>query len=415
MTRVGRLLGLRHSVQRSVARRVPLPPIARRVTLAEWGVVAVTWLALALTSAPTLADNARRSGIAVVYRDYLFLQAIDWIGWMLLLWPFFRMLDATPIAMPHRLRNAGVRVVLYLAVAAAHGLIVHTMLRLGHGPLGVSDAVWDLSVTTPAGMYTDDLVNAVFPMTVYTVLRRVHRRRIELAHAADLERSLLSARLHALDLELQPHFLFNTLNAIVALVRREPEQAERMLVTLSDLLRATLGRTGGEITLREELDQLDLYLDIQRIRFGDRLRIIVEVDVDVLDVRVPAMILQPLVENAITHGLAPKLSSGTITITGLRDGDGVALGVTDDGVGLPAGRPRERTGVRNTRERLRVLYGDSAATFTLQSRAGGGTEAFVRIQHGRREPLPDVRDPKIAGVTTRVAHRPEEVIHGSLG
>jgi two-component system, LytTR family, sensor kinase len=122
-----------------------------------------------------------------------------------------------------------------------------------------------------------------------------------------------------------------------------------------------------------------LYLDIQRTRFRDRLEVKVEVDADVLDAYVPGMVLQPLVENALTHGIAPKVAGGTLRITAARGGDAtVVLRVADDGVGLPAGGTRERTGVGNTRGRLRALYGD-AHSFTLAPLPGGGTVSEVRV------------------------------------
>lgn len=360
------------------AARAPLPRIARELAWTEWLAVAGVWLALALTSVGTLTDNARRAGLGVVFQDFLVIQFIDWLAWMALLWPLFMALDATPITPPRRSGHIAARIAIWLGVAAAHAAIAYPAVFLLARPLGLSTGVWQASAPTPLGAFFDDLVNAVVPFTAYALLRRTHRRRLELARAADLERSLLKARLHALDLELRPHFLFNTLNAITALVRSEPAQAERMLITLGNLLRVTLGRTGGEVTVEEELDQLDLYLDIQRVRFRDRLDVRIEVDDDVLQAYVPGMILQPLVENALTHGLAPKVSPGTIEVTVEREGDTIVLRVADDGVGLPAGGPRERTGVGNTRDRLRTLYGD-AASFTISSIPSGGALSEVRV------------------------------------
>jgi two-component system LytT family sensor kinase len=358
--------------------RAPLPPIARRMTWTEWLLVAAAWLALALTSVGTLTENARRAGIGVVFRDFLVIQIIDWVVWLALLWPLFAVLDATPLVPPTRLRNAVLRVAAWLGVAAVHAAIAYPALVGVAGILDLSPVIWQLSSATRLGTFTDDLLNAGVPFGIYALLRRVHRRRLELARAANLERSLLRARLHALDLELRPHFLFNTLNAITALVRSEPAQAERMLITLADLLRVTLGRTGEEVTVGEELDQLDLYLDIQRVRFRDRLNVKIEVDADAMSAYVPGMILQPLVENALTHGLAPKIGGGTIRISVDRDGDTVVLRVIDDGVGLPPSGPVERTGVGNTRERLRALYGD-AQSVTLTSLPNGGAMSEVRL------------------------------------
>jgi two-component system LytT family sensor kinase len=362
----------------SPAPRAPLPPIARQLAWTEWLLVAAVWLALVLTSVGALTENARSAGIGVVFRDFFAIQVIDWIVWLALLWPLFAILDATPLLPPKRIQHGTIRVAAWVGIAASHAAISYTALLAVAGPLDLSPVIWETDAATALDTFGNDLVTAVIPFTAYALLRRVHRRRLELAAAADLERSLLRARLHALDLELRPHFLFNTLNAITALVRSEPAQAERMLITLADLLRVTLGRTGEEVTVAEELEQLDLYLDIQRVRFRDRLDVQVEVDDDVLSAYVPGMILQPLVENALTHGLAPKVASGTIRVSVERAGDTVVLRVVDDGVGLPPGGPRERTGVGNTRERLRALYGD-AQSVTLTSLPTGGTVSEVRL------------------------------------
>jgi two-component system, LytTR family, sensor kinase len=358
--------------------RAPLPPIARRLAWTEWLLVAAVWLALLLTSVGTLTENARSAGVGVVFRDYFVIQVIDWVVWLALLWPLFAILDATPLVPPKRLPHAAARVTAWLGVAAAHSAISYPLLLALAGPLDLSPVIWQVTAATPLGTFGVDLFNAGVPFAAYALLRRVHRRRLELARADDLERSLLRARLHALDLELRPHFLFNTLNAITALVRSEPAQAERMLITLGSLLRVTLGRTGREVTVEDELEQLDLYLDIQRVRFRDRLEIKMEADVDVMSAYVPGMILQPLVENALTHGLGPKTAGGTIHISVTRAGDSVVLRVIDNGVGLPAAGLVERTGVGNTRERLRALYGDAQAV-TLAAAPGGGTMSEVRL------------------------------------
>ena len=360
------------------APRAALPPIARALAWTEWLAVAGVWLALALTPVGTLTDAARRAGIGVVFHDFFVIQVVDWLAWMILIWPLFAALDATPIVPPRQLAHAVARFALWPGIAAAHTGLVYPALIALAGPLGLSAEVWQASATTPTGTFLDALVNAAIPFTAYALLRRSHRRRLELARAADLERSLLKARLHALDLELRPHFLFNTLNAITALVRSEPAQAERMLITLGNLLRVTLGHTGREVTVEDELDQLDLYLDIQRVRFRERLDVRIDIDADALQAYVPGMILQPLVENALTHGLAPKTSPGTVRVTVDREGDMVVLRVADDGVGLPAGGVSERTGVGNTRERLRALYGDGYA-FTLSAIPSGGALSEVRI------------------------------------
>ena len=386
--------------------RAPLPPIARRLAWSEWLLVAGLWFLLVLTSVGTLTDNARRAGIDVVYRDYLAIQLINWAVWMALLWPLFAVLDVTPIVPPKRVVRTLARAATVAGVAALHATIACLTLRAIARPLHLGTSIWQTAVATPLGAFSSALLSTIVPLTVYALLRRAHRRRIELTLAVNLERSLLKARLHALDLELRPHFLFNTLNAITALVRSEPAQAERMLITLGNLLRVTLGRTGGEVTVAEELDQLDLYLDIQRVRFRDRLDVRVEVDAELMSAYVPGMILQPLVENALAHGLAPKIGAGTVRVSVTGEGDTVVLRVIDDGVGLPPGGPRERTGVGNTRERLRALYGD-AQTMTLASLPGGGAMSEVRLPlrgaptRTAEFPIPTIGEPSASSRAAR--------------
>jgi LytS/YehU family sensor histidine kinase len=204
--------------------------------------------------------------------------------------------------------------------------------------------------------------------------------------AARLQTQLAEAQLHALGAQLQPHFLFNTLNAISALVRHEPKRAEQLIARLSELLREMLDNGDrAEVTLGEELAFLEKYVDIQEARFGPRLRVAFEVAPAALDARVPRLVLQPLVENAIRHGVSRRTGGGTVTVTASCCGEGtdgaggrLTLTVRDDGVGLAAAGAPDGVGLRTTRARLRQLYGD-AQEFTIAPADGGGTVCVVRI------------------------------------
>ncbi|MCY1021299.1 sensor histidine kinase [Pyxidicoccus sp. MSG2] len=202
--------------------------------------------------------------------------------------------------------------------------------------------------------------------------------------AAALSVQLAEARLQALQTQLHPHFLFNTLNAIVVLVReQETDTAARMLVLLSDILRRLLQQGATqEVPLRDEVAVLSRYLEIQQLRFQDRLRVDWDVDSGVLDARVPNLVLQPLVENAIRHGVSMRSAAGVLRIRARREGDVLELAVMDDGPGLPAGFELERSpgiGLSNTRARLAQLYGD-AGRVSVASVAGGiGTVATVLL------------------------------------
>lgn len=179
--------------------------------------------------------------------------------------------------------------------------------------------------------------------------------------AAQLETRLVEARLKTLEAELHPHFLFNTLHAISTLVHRDPESADRMISRLSDLLRITFDRSGEpKVSLKEEIDFLQKYLDIEQTRFQDRLTVSVKIDPDALDGEVPRMILQPIVENAIKHGIASRHGGDAIHITAGLGGGRLWMQVRDNGGGLQVGTLKAlRTGVglSNTRARLDCLYG----------------------------------------------------------
>lgn len=203
--------------------------------------------------------------------------------------------------------------------------------------------------------------------------------------ASRLEARLAEARLSALKMQLHPHFLFNTLHAISTLMHRDVEAADRMLTRLSDLLRLTLENAGTqEVRVKEEIDFLEQYLEIERTRFGDRLTIDIDIDPDTLDARIPNLILQPLVENAIRHGVAPRAEPGWIGVrTERRDGE-LCVTIEDDGPGLPAvaeprpAGPGSGVGLANCRARLRQLYGDEAR-LDLGTASPGGLLVSLRI------------------------------------
>ncbi len=217
---------------------------------------------------------------------------------------------------------------------------------------------------------------------VGTALRYMHEARARELSAAQLETRLVEARLHTLQRQMQPHFLFNTLNTISALMHRDVDAADAMIARLSDLLRMSLQRVGvQEVPLKEELDFLSKYLEIEQTRFRDRLTVVFDVQAETLHALVPNLLLQPLVENAIKHGIGPRPTPGQIAVRARVNGALLELDVQDNGVGLSAARLTDfnrGVGLSNTRSRLDHLYG-SLHRFEFRQPAEGGLLVSIAI------------------------------------
>jgi two-component system LytT family sensor kinase len=245
------------------------------------------------------------------------------------------------------------------------------------------------------------------PIVVGIALKVWNALRIEMK-LEEQKHLLLEARLDALQRQINPHFLFNTLNSIASLVRSRPELAREMTVKLANILRALLKDHDTYVPFSHELSFTDDYLDIEVVRFGaDKLHVEKEIDPATLDVMVPSILLQPLIENSIKHGLEPRIHGGTVIIRSKLQGDRVLIEVADDGVGMgdrphtgirsenpdsPKLYPDSRSGsgagigMKNVQERLEVLYG-TQATFKVVSRPGRGTSVSIEIPAA----LPDTR------------------------
>ena len=198
-----------------------------------------------------------------------------------------------------------------------------------------------------------------------------------------LEKNFSEARLNALRMQLDPHFLFNALNTISSQVERDPKLARGMIEHLGDLLRLSLeSKDRQEVPLAEEMAFLEHYLAIQKIRFGDHLRIETQIAPEVKYASVPCLFVQPLVENAIRHGISRRASGGTVIVSAHRDGNRLDIRVLDDGVGLPAGWTLENSGgvgLSVTRQRVAGLYPDGETCFAVNRRASGGTEVEISL------------------------------------
>ncbi len=231
-----------------------------------------------------------------------------------------------------------------------------------------------------AGILLDAL--AFVALAVFShawVFLRTAREEKERASLLDLQNT--RARARALQAQLQPHFLFNTLNGIAMLTRKDPEAAEEMITSLSELMRIALdGERKAEIPLREELHFIDRYLEIQRMRFGERLKVAREVAPETRGLLVPALLIQPLVENAIHHGIEPRGEGGRVRISTALEEEMLVIVIEDDGVGLGSakGKPGSGIGLASIRERLAALY-PGRHEFRMQVPEGGGARMILRL------------------------------------
>lgn len=246
-----------------------------------------------------------------------------------------------------------------------------------------------LNPSAPAGDIPDTfgrflLTWTVLDASVFCTLVAVHHAvvyyqvsRDRAIRASQLEARLAQSQLQMLRMQLQPHFLFNTLHSISALMHKDVRRADSMIVALSDLLRMSLQNIGAqEVPLQSELEFLQRYLDIMTLRFGDRLAVVMDIDEDARDARVPNLFLQPLVENSFRHGFG-DVGAGSIRINVRRDGEMLLCDVSDDGRGLRSGH-KEGVGLASTRQRLEHLYGDRQS-FSLQGAPGKGVRVSMAI------------------------------------
>jgi two-component system LytT family sensor kinase len=338
------------------------------------------WTLVGLAFASQFYLSSTLLGRSVTWAQAIGYSLGDWYVWALLSLPVLWLARRYPPEGAQPWRTAGIHLVAALACS-----LVYVLLR---SLVGVAHSrVLDEPVTF-AEVFRPLLVRTFpFNLLVYGVIvtishaidyyRKYHERTV---HALELEKHLTEARLQSLLRQLKPHFLFNTLNGIASLMHSDVHAADKMLVRLSELLRLTMHHPGQPLTkLRDEVAFIEKYLEIERIRFRDRLSVEITAAPDTLEAEVPSLIIQPLVENAIRHGLEPQARPGRITVESRREGQSLLLLVRDNGGGMPPGGfTREGIGLANTRERLRELYGDRHR-FELSNHPGGGLEVRLSI------------------------------------
>jgi two-component sensor histidine kinase len=265
------------------------------------------------------------------------------------------------------------RMLILGAIGVPVAFVKVTMTRVLRGVTEGGEAYFQISDLAAQYLIYWGIVAATHAWLYY---RDVQGRELR---ASQLEALLAQTRLQMLSMQLQPHFLFNTLNTIAELVHQRPEAAERMITDLSHLLRETLhAGLVDRVPVEQELQLLDRYVEIQRARFGDRLTVDVVIDEEATkSALVPSLLLQPLVENAIKHGIGARAGAGRIEITISRSGDTLAIEIRDDGRGLGDAEIKDGLGLGNCRSRLQTLYGTSNYRLDMLNRDTGG--AVVRI------------------------------------
>jgi two-component system LytT family sensor kinase len=272
------------------------------------------------------------------------------------------------------------QIILLLAPVALELLRQFLGLRFNHVN-GNDEFITRLFYLDPPRPWMMLLVVVATVLCVATPIKIWNSARIE-HRLQEQEKLLLAAKIESLKSQINPHFLFNTLTSISSLIRAEPDTARTLIIRLSALLRRLLRSHEHFVTLREEIEAIDEYLDIEVIRFGPKLKVVKDIDPDTMDLFVPSMILQPLVENSIKHGFSRKVGPGVITIRSHRENGRAIIEVEDDGMGFFAESLEQPMssgiGLANVRERLRVIYG---ATYQLKltSEPGKGTLARIEV------------------------------------
>ncbi|HEU0178731.1 MAG TPA: histidine kinase [Blastocatellia bacterium] len=340
---------------------------------ARWILIFGVWTLLGALSAVRVMVTYAYSGNFVTWRRALVIALADWYVWALLAPAIAWLARRFAIERRSWLRGLLVHLPASLFFSIIKMMIEFRLLQWLDPPSAQRYPVLQF----PSTLFTYySILGAIYAFDYYGKYR-AHEWK-----ASQLQAQLAQAQLQALKMQLHPHFLFNTLHAISSLMRRDVEAAERMITRLSDLLRMTLENVGAQETpLRQELEFLERYLEIEQTRFRDRLQVKMEIEPETLDARVPNLILQPLVENAVRHGIAPRAAPGLIEISARRDENKLELQIRDNGAGLPdakRARVKEGVGLANTRARLEQLY-VADYRFDLSNHDKGGLVVSLTI------------------------------------
>lgn len=341
----------------------------------KWPLVFAFWTLIGLSFAFQFYISSAKAGLEVTWKQAVSYALGDWYVFAILSVPVVWLARRFNFDPDKRARSVAFHVLASLLFSFTY-MVLRALVGCWQSTSNFAEAFQPLLVKTwHFNLLIYWVIVAVsFAFDYYGKFRERELR------AAELEKNLMQAKLQALQMQLNPHFLFNSLHSISALMHQNVDAADRMIVRLSDLLRAALQNSDAqEVTLRDELKFLQCYLEIEQIRFGPRLTVTMKISPDTLNARVPNLILQPLFENAIRHGIEPHAKPGVIELHTQRDNGKLTLDVSDNGAGLSNANPlNEGVGLSNTRARLRTLYGE-AHNFELSNRPEGGLRVRVTI------------------------------------
>jgi two-component system, LytTR family, sensor kinase len=357
---------------------LPLPPVSRFSNKwVRWGVVFGFWTWLAFFFATKDYFGRRSMDMEVNWTKALWWKAMEWYGWALLSVIIFWICKTFYDPRKNWWRYIGIHILCGTLISLAH-VGICSVGAIIEGKVNETGHNWShlVQIVFINHFHFDWFVYAAI-VSVWHAMDSYRRFRDREVQAVALEARLARSQLQMLKTQLQPHFLFNTLHGISALNHEDPKGANKMLARLSSLLRLTLEQDSvQEVPLEKELEFLGHYLEIEKVRLGERLTVKMEIAPDTLEASVPNLLLQPIVENSIRHAIAPFTAPGQIWIRSRREKGALYLIVQDTGPGL-TGQPLELgVGLTNTQERLRQLYGDKAG-LDLTNREGGGLVVTV--------------------------------------
>lgn len=339
-----------------------------------WLAGAGVWTLLAVMSASQVVAERLYEGRPAEWERVFTRTLADWYTCAVFTPAIFWLVRRVPPSSRHPART----LLVYPAAAASFILLKSALFA----------AVARVLSPGAAPPWTRVVAGNVFALTltfagitvIVVALEHQRRAREKELRASRLEARLAEVQVQALRAQLNPHFLFNALNALSALIHSDPAAADRMVVRLGELLRAALDAGDApEVPLRDEIRLVERYLEVMKVRLGERLRVEIEVEPGVLDAHVPNLLLQPLVENAVLHGIGGHPGAGRLRIAARRDEEWLMLEVRDDGPGIAPGAA-ERVGLGNTRLRLRQLY-DDRHRISLERPEGGGTRVAIAVPY----------------------------------